>query len=77
LTGEKEYEEENPNYMTVQRPHYEFGIRYGSFNPVEPDDYVTSNYKDLYAVIDGSVPMNYPNFEKYSSWTVFNLPVYP
>jgi hypothetical protein len=78
LTGSVSYGAEHPE---LNWPAYEFGANYemslllGPRNPVEPDDYKPNSYeKDPYGVSDATVPMNFPELEIFSSWTVFNDP---
>ena len=56
-------------------PHLHLDFLYGPQNPIDADDYIPGGYqKDPYGVIDPNVPMNFPELEIYSFWTIFNDP---
>ena len=81
FTGEAEYKAEHPEYSNNVKwyANYEITMLLGPSNPKEPDDYKGDDKsggleKDLFGVIDPNVPLIFPDIEKYSSWTVFNLP---
>jgi hypothetical protein len=80
LTGEAEYKAEHPEYRNTVAlcANYEMTLLLGPQNPPEPDDYKPNSYeKDPFGVTDPNIPMNFPELEVYSSWTVFNSPQQP
>jgi len=81
LTGSASYFAEHPElpwFIYPNGSNYEITLLLGPRDPPEPDDYKPNSYeKDPYGVTDPNVPMNFPELEVYSSWTVFNSPQQP
>jgi hypothetical protein len=81
LSGSSEYSLEHPElnwFIPINGANYEMELLLGPQNPPEPDDlWSGGNQKDPYGVTDPNVPLDFPELEVFSSWTVFNFPQQP